>query len=75
MRRIHLTSDQITDLHNLVGTLERRGVRLSAIGEKLGIRDPHGVIDDDIRWLLRRHKESLLWLLEDLWPDTEADRR
>jgi len=47
----------------LVDDLTRRGVMLSAIGDRLRVNAPRGVVTPDIRAALTEHKRALLLLL------------
>jgi hypothetical protein len=57
----------------LLADLTRRGIKLSAAGERLSVDTPKGVITDDLRAMLMEHRESLLQLLT--IEDTEVEWR
>ncbi|RII96590.1 hypothetical protein DZF93_20670, partial [Clavibacter michiganensis subsp. insidiosus] len=47
----------------LIDDLNARGVRLWAEDGRIRFRGPRGVIDDDRRELIRRHRDEVLALL------------
>ena len=57
----------------LLADLTRRGIKLSATGERLSVDAPKGVVTDDVRAMLVAHRDSLLQLLS--VEDTEVQWR
>ena len=48
---------------NALNAFENQGIQFSAAGDKLRYRAPKGIITDEIRESLKRHKSELLDLL------------
>lgn len=48
----------------LIETLETRGVRLQAVGDRITFEAPRGVLQDSEREALRQHKDRILAALK-----------
>jgi hypothetical protein len=57
---------------DLLDHLRRAGVRLTPVGDALRFRAPAGVMTDDLRRLIRDHKEPLLSHLYQ-WPPRPSE--
>jgi hypothetical protein len=55
-------------MNRLIDDLRRRGVVLTACGEKLRVDAPAGVLTPDLRTVLAGHKDELLAALRDADP-------
>nr|WP_298143389.1 non-ribosomal peptide synthetase [uncultured Pseudomonas sp.] len=50
-------------MNHLLAELHQLGVKLRLEGDELRVNAPHGVLTDELRQMLRRHKEDILSLL------------
>lgn len=53
----------MTCVPTLIATLKGRGAQFSVVGHQLEITAPDGVIDDDVRASIKKHKEAIIDLI------------